>query len=203
MAWGSVVTCNSCSLRQELLTGLHSCYRLSEGANVPVYERVAWCHSCGEVVVAEDLLTEEEIERELERANAEEPFDLDLWHKANLARLYENPTDFDPSRDKVRHEVVNMLGWAFQKITRSEYTTTLIRMLRWCRGRLAAPRCLRCGSSAIQYLETDTNDEESWGWLTHPECGGTLRVVCNAHVSLVGAQDAYSSEGIALSPEPD
>lgn len=196
MAFVLTINCGSCSFRDELFTDSNRCYQLEKGSLALVYTRLGWCFSCNRVVEAEDLISEKEIVEELKSAASEEPFDLAMWHQTRMKEYWANMEEYENYQDKVRDGLVRILGWPLKKVSRNEYLTGLRTMLQWRSDRRSEPKCLVCAGTGIRYLE---EDKKSWGWITHPGCGGRIEVECHQRADVALSLSAYSPEGHRLS----
>jgi hypothetical protein len=165
-----------------------------------VYARLAWCESCEKIVEAEDLPSPEEIEWEVRRVANEKPFDIGLWHKREMERLYSDPDGFNAPWDKLRHEIVKLLGWPWEQVSSHKYHRVLRAIRQWRTERQSGAKCLHCGSPDILPLEEDQEDKECWGRVPHLGCGGMIRAVCDSHASMAESWDEFSPEGTALDP---
>jgi hypothetical protein len=172
MAWGVDITNLDDGSREEILLLSIGYYVLPSGATIRLYEQPAWCRDCGKFVRAEHLSALEDIDAQLAKYRkkaAEVRVQLAGW----LYRLGLK------SRRQLLHELS-----AWEEAVEEEKTRR-----EWRVRRQSAPRCLACGSTAL--------DVPGDGEYPHPSGRGRVKVSITSHYSLAVDEDEYyTAEGL-------
>lgn len=162
------VRCTKCAFEGIAREGPSGCcYELPDGNTAVVTSAPAWCTDCATTVDAEQFSSVDDIKRELESFESDGPAAQSFLKQAS--RLT------DPGALLAFH--IDSLRASF----------------KWRSLRRSAPRCLRCGSHRIAYLDREPGVDLST--LRHPSCGGMLRLSGFAHASLPLRSRMYSVEG--------
>jgi hypothetical protein len=175
MAWGVEITNPDDGSREEMLLLSIGYYILPSGAAIRLYEQPAWCRGCREFVRAEHLSALEDIDAGIAKYRgkaAETRRRLGGW----MYRL-----GLKSSRQSL-HELSVWEEAVVEEQMRRE----------WRLKRQSPPRCLECGSTALDLPPDD-------GEYPHPSGNGRVQVAITSHVSLAAdANEYYSAEGLRI-----
>jgi hypothetical protein len=175
MAWGVEITNTADGSRQEMILLSIGYYILPSGAAIRLFEQPAWCRDCGKFVRAEHLSALEAIEAQIAKYQgkaAESRRQLAGWmYRFRLK-----------SGRQLLHELSVYEEAVAEEKTRRE----------WRLKRQSLPRCLHCGSTA---LDLPPGDEE----YPHPAGNGRVRVAITSHMTLAAEEnECYSAEGLRI-----
>jgi len=144
-------------------------YRLAPGAECPVHDQTAWCKTCRAIVPAEDLPSVEKIDAERQRlrhdyqeflGNAYKESQIRPWLIANTREIFANG--------------IKINEWH----------------RRWRELRQSPARCLKCSSTDIQWLASQSK-------FIHPETGLVVQLTGWSHASMA-IHEYFSPEGMRL-----
>lgn len=140
--------CDRCGFCAVAMYGAPGFHESRSGERIPALCSPAWCEACKTIVNAEDLIDPEFLQCELKRLLTDGPDDGDRA----LAREFGQPIE--------------------------EFCTGRIetwkRCLHFFSDRISPNRCIECGSTEIQFLET--GDRKMPDVFGHPHCGGQLKL---------------------------
>jgi hypothetical protein len=166
------VICSVCAISGEVLYGPYpGVYQMAGGETVPISSAIAWCAGCSTVVEAEQLPPRSDIERDLADVEA---------HGLNATALS---------------------GFGDDERLVALHVASLRSRLAWRDLRRAPARCLRCGSTELEFLPHD-EDRDDWPSMRHPGCAGTLKLTFRAFVRLALGQPPFSVDGERLADSP-
>jgi hypothetical protein len=172
MAWGVEITNPDDGSCEEMLLLSIGYYILPSGAAIRLYEQPAWCRDCWKFVRAEHLSALEDIDAQMKKYRgkaAETRRQLAGW--LYLLGL------------KCRRQLVHELSVWEEAVAEEEMRQ------EWRLKRQSPPRCLECGSTA---LDLPPSDEV----YAHPSGNGRVQVAITSHVSLAADEtEYYSAEG--------
>lgn len=175
MGWCVEITNPDDGSQQELLLLSTGYYVFPSGAVIRLYEQPAWCRCCEKFVRAEHLSPLEDIDAQMTKYRAKAA----TTRRQLAGWLYRLGLKCP---QQLRHELSVWEEAVAEEEMRRE----------WRLRRESPPRCLQCGSTA---LDLPPSDEE----YPHPSGRGRVRVMITSHVSLAfDANEYYSAEGVRV-----
>jgi hypothetical protein len=144
-------------------------YRLGDGSKLDIDQQPAWCRRCREFRLAEQIPSIEELEQSIAELQMREGPLIEHWELV----FCEEKTDENIEREIARYR----------------------KRISWRRCRLSAPRCLSCGSTAVDPIPVN-------GEFFHPESGGRFVVSGGGWASAAPWVAVFSPEGEML-PETE
>lgn len=140
--------CDRCGIEADAIQGRPGYYEFPDGDRIPVLTRTVWCRRCATLTAAEGLAPMDVLREELSRCRAGL---LDDQHREYAEAINESLDSYIASRMKAIALVVER----FQH-------------------RKSPNRCIECGSTDYDYIELE--DDRMPDAITHPNCGGVLRL---------------------------
>src|ERR1043166_7100045 len=174
VAWGVEITNPDDGSREEMLLLSIGYYVLPGGVTIRAFEQPPWCRDCSKFVRAEHLSDVEDIDAQVAKYSGKAA-DVRMQLAAWLFRLGLGLR----SRQHLLHELSVWEEAVAEELVRREWRLT----------RQSAPRCLSCGSTAL--------DLPSDGDFPHPSGNGRVRVEITSHLSLATDENKYyTSDGL-------
>lgn len=158
-------------------------YTLSEGRHLSIDRGLGWCNDCESLTPIESFAKPTRLNEELEQLDSRI---ASLQPKGIFSKLLWN-------QSQSKREVVSL----------REQRTEIAERLAFLSRRMAPPKCLECGSTAILEIQFPPSDirPAKVGW-SHPNCGGELWIVDpEVRLSIKLKQRHYSAEGDVISTD--
>jgi hypothetical protein len=168
MGRGNVYNCDRCGVVQEVDTVRLRFYALDKGESLPVLGRIAWCSECDGVTQIEVIIPLEKMEEIL----------------ANRANVGVNDKELQRRAKEWNQDIAEFVAESIARLRIG---------IEWRRKRESPPRCLKCGTTAVNPIgDWDKIRFE----LEHPGCGGMFQY--DGWIGFSESKQLFSPEGLRL-----